>query len=100
MATYIELTTIRDVPEWNFLLSKIVVAVTIKASEVIDSATPQATLLAWAKEAIANPSDAGNDVAYYVIATNQAATLVQIYGASDAAIQAKVDKAIDAIYGV
>ena len=99
MATYAELATIRQDPLWNDLLDKIVVATTIKATEVIDSATPAATLLEWAKQAIAKPLNAANDIAFYVVAANQAATLAQILSASDAAIQTNIDTAIDAIYG-
>ena len=99
MATYAELAAIRQEPLWNDLIDKIVVATSIKASEVIDSATPAATLLEWAKRAIAKPSDAANDIAFYVVAANKTATIAQILSAVDGDIQTNVDAAIDSIYG-
>ena len=99
MATYTELSTIREDPLWNDLLAKIVVATSIKAAEIIDTVTPAPTLLEWAKGAIAKPSNAANDIAFYVVAANQVATIAQIVGADDTAIQTNVDVAIDAIYG-
>ena len=99
MANYAELSTIRDDPLWNDLLDKIVVATSIKAAEIIDTVTPAPTLLEWAKQAIAKPLNAANDIAFYVVAINQSATLAQIYAATDISIQNSVDSAIDSIYG-
>lgn len=100
MATYIELSTIHLDPQWNDLLSKVRVACSIKAASIIDSATPAAEALAWAKEATKKPGIAGNDLAFYSVAVNESATLAQIYSATDAAVQANIDAAVDAIYGV
>ena len=99
MATYTELSVIREDPLWNDLLAKIVVATSIKAAEIIDTATPAPTLLEWAKQAVAKPSNAANDIAFYVVAANQLADIAQIVGANDGDIQLNVDAAIDAIYG-
>ena len=99
MATYTELAVIHEDPLWNDLLAKIVVATSIKAAEIIGTVTPAPTLLEWAKGAIAKPGNAANDIAFYVVAANQAATVNQIVTADDAAIQTNVDAAIDAIYG-
>ena len=100
MATYAELSTIHLDDQWNDLLAKIRVACSIKAAAIVDSATPGADALAWATAAIKNPGIAGNDLAFYIVAANASATLVQIYGADDVAVQANVDTAVDAIYGV
>ena len=100
MATYIELSTIHLDPQWNDLLAKVRVACSIKAAAIIDSATPAAEALAWAKEATKKPGAAGNDLVFYIVAVNKAATLTQIYGAIDADVQTNVDSAVDAIYGV
>ena len=100
MATYTELATIKDGTEWNGLLEKIRVACVIKAAAIIDSTTPAATALEWAKQAIAKPEQAGDFIAHYVIAANADASLVQIYGATDNAVQNNVGNAVDAIYGV
>ena len=99
MATYLELAAIQDDPAWNDFLSKVRVACVIKASLIIDSATPGATALEWAKNTISNPTQAGNVIAYYVIAKNSGATTTQIYNATDTAVQTNVDTAVDAIYG-
>ena len=100
MATYTEIANIQDDPLWNDFLSKIRVACVIKASEIIDSATPSTTGLDWAKATINNPVSAGNAVAYYVVAKNANATLAQIYNATDNAVKTNVDAAVDVLYGV
>ena len=99
MATYEELSTIQNNADYNVLLNKIQVACAVKASAIIDSATPAAEALEWAKGAIASPNAAGRSLVAYVIASNKAATLAQIYAASDTAIQTNVDDAVDAVYG-
>ena len=99
MATYLELSAIASDAQWNDLHSKIKVACLIKAAAIIDSATPGATALEWARSTTANATRAGEDIAGYVIASNSAATIAQIYGASDTVVQDKVNAAVDAIYG-
>ena len=76
------------------------VAAVVKASSIIDSATTVAAALEWAKSTIANPTQAGNVLAYYIIAENIGATVTQIYNATDNSVQTNVDTAVDAIYGV
>ena len=100
MATYIELSTIHLDDQWNDLLSKVRVACSIKAAAIVDSATPTVEALGWAKNAIKQPGVAGNDLAFYAVAVNESATLAQIYTATDTAVQANVDAAVDASYGV
>ena len=99
MATYIELSTITEDPLWNDLLAKIRVACVVKAGVIIDSVTPTATALEWAKSTIANATQAAEGVAFYVVIVNKSATITQIYAADDPAVQTNVDTAIDAIYG-
>ena len=99
MATYAELSAIQDDPQYGVLLQKIRVACVIKAAAIIGSATPPATALDWAKVAVARPNQAGEGLIYYVIAENSAATVGQIYGASDSSIQANINSAVDKIYG-
>ncbi len=99
MATYAELATIKDDDAWNGLVNKIAVACAIKATAVIDSATPGVAVLEWAKQSVAEPLKASNDIVYYVVSSNSSATLAQIYSASDVAIQNNVDAAIDSVYG-
>ena len=56
-------------------------------------------MLEWAKQSVAEPLKASNDIVYYVVSSNSSATLAQIYSASDVAIQNNVDAAIDSVYG-
>ena len=99
MATYAELSTITEDPLWNDLLAKIRVACVVKAGVIIDSPTPSATALEWAKAAVLSPTKAAEGVAFYVVIANKDATIAQIYAAGDAAVQTNVDSAIDALYG-
>lgn len=94
MATYTEIYDLRSNSD---LRNKIVVAVAIKAAAILDSATPTAAQIAWAKAAIANPMGQADDLLVYVLAKNAALTAAQITGASDAAIQTAVNGAIDKI---
>jgi hypothetical protein len=99
MATYAELSTIRDNPDWGALLNKAAVACTIKAAAIIDSGAASVSQMDWAKATLTNPTRAAENVIYYVIAKNAAATLAQIYAAGDTAIQTQVDAAVDAMFG-
>lgn len=99
MATYLELSHIKDDESYGSLVNKVRVACAIKAAAVIDSTTPGATVLAWAKDTISNANRAGDAIAAYVIAKNKGATTANIYAATDVAIQNNVDAAIDALYG-
>jgi len=94
MATY---TEIFDLRRNSDLRNKIVVAVAVKAAAILDSATPTAAQVTWAKQAIANPMGQADDLLVYVLAKNAALTAAQITGASDAAIQTAVNGAIDKI---
>jgi len=100
MATYTELAAITNDSGWSGLMEKIQVAIVIKAVAIIDSTTPAASLLEWAKSAVANPGSAAQSIAYYVVGANSTATLSQITGASDTAVQNNVNDAVDALYGV
>lgn len=99
MATYAEIAAISNDPSWSGLIDKVRVAVAIKAAAVIDSATPPAILLEWAKSAVSNPGPAANAIVYYVVAKNSAAAISAITSASDAAVQTNVNAAVDALYG-
>jgi len=100
VATYAELATIRsDDTQWGDFLAKVRVAAAIKATEIIDAATPPEAALSWAKDTIANPTSAGDGIVWYVVGKNDNLALSAIYGASDSAIQSNVDAAVDAIYG-
>lgn len=100
MATYLELAQINDSSsDWNDFRAKVAVAVAVKATLIIDQATPTAEALAWAKGAITGPTQAVSDVLWYVIASNDNLAISAILSATDNAIQSNVNSAIDAIYG-
>ena len=93
MATYTELY---DQRSNDVLRNKIAVAVTVKAQDLLDG-TPTAAQVQWASEAIADPIGKAGMLLNYVLAANKDATVQQINGASDAAIQANVDAAVDVL---
>lgn len=99
MATLAELGDITNDSQWGDFVKKVRVACAIKAAAIIESTTPGATALDWAKSTISNPVNAGDSIAYFVVATNNSLSLAQIYGANDSAIQSNVNTAVDAIYG-
>lgn len=94
MAAYNELATIQTQAAYGALIEKIRVAVVIKAVALIKSATPTAKELAWAFAALDNPARTAESVTWYVIGDNAGATITQILGAGDAAVQTNVDAAV------
>ena len=97
MATYQEIAGIKSDPLWNGLQSKIRVACVKKAADIIDNGASTAPQLEWAKQCIENPISVSNGVENYVVAANSGATVAQILGATDTAIQTNVDAAVDAL---
>jgi hypothetical protein len=94
MATYAELYDLRT---HSALRNKITVAIGVKAAAILDSASPTAAQVTWAKEAIENPQSKADAMLNYLLASNASATTGQITGALDAAIQTKVNTAVDTI---
>lgn len=94
MATYAELYDLRTN---SALKNKITVAVGVKAAAILDAGTPTAAQVAWAKEAIENPASKADALLNYLLASNASATTGQITGATDSAIQTKVNTAVDTI---
>lgn len=92
MATYAELFSIQNDAT---LRNKIQIAVTIKAQSLIDLASPTANQVAWASNALRDPVVVMTKIMPYVLAANKSATQSQITGASDSAVQANVDAAVD-----
>lgn len=90
MATYHELFDLRTD---SALRNRIAVACTKKAQSLIDGPSPSADELAWANTVLNDPIAMANTIMAYVLAANSSATIAQITGASDAAIQANVDAA-------
>lgn len=98
MATLTELATITSDARWNGLMDRIKAASIKKSVSVINSAAPPVTRLDWAKRALENPNSAAHGVIWYAIGDSANATIDQIFGANDAAIESAVNTAVDALY--
>jgi hypothetical protein len=97
MATYAELTTASNN---SALGARIAVACAVAADKIrleADTTPNHAARVIWARAAFANPSTAAAGILWSVLAQNRAATLAQITGADDAAVQTAVEAAIDAV---
>lgn len=93
MATYQELFDIRND---TTLHDKVTIASVIKAQTLLDG-TPTQDEVDWAMVTLDDPNSRANQIMYYVLAANNAATVAQILAATDAAIQTNVDNAVDAL---
>ncbi|MEE8207351.1 MAG: hypothetical protein V3T88_00125 [Nitrosomonadaceae bacterium] len=100
MATYTEL---RDLFNDGDLTNKVAVALIIAVNDLL-LGTPDAADRLYAARVFANPQSEARAVLMAVLAGNSSATVVQITGATDAAIQTKVDavvpQLVDALAGV
>jgi hypothetical protein len=99
MATYEELYDLRN---HDVVLHKIVVAVAVAADKIRVEApgtANHANRVVWAAEAFTAPQRIGQQVMWAVLAANNALTVAQIEGASDAAIQTAVDAVVDVLAG-
>lgn len=97
MATYAELVT---ASQNSALCTRIAVACAVAADKirVEPSTTPNyAARAVWARQAFADPGKASAGILWSVLAQNRTATLAQITGADDAAVQIAVEAAIDAV---
>jgi len=95
MATYTELFSLHNN---SALRNRVQTAVLIAAEAVMNEVgtTPNhANRLVWAKGVFASPGREAEQMFMAVLAANSEFTVVQITGASDAAIQANVDAHID-----
>jgi len=95
MATYLEL---RQLFTHGDLRNKVEAAIIIAAEGVYaeDPGTVNhANRIAWAKAVLLNPGTARDRFLMVVLAANKDASVAVITGASDAAIQTKVDDAVD-----
>ena len=96
MATYTEL---RQQFSNDDLRNRVVAATVIAANNLL-SGTPTAEQKAYAKAVFQNPRSEGEIVFMAVLAANKDATVAQIEGATDAAIQTRVDAVIPNLVGV
>lgn len=98
MATYLELSRITEENSWGDFIDKVKTACVIKATTIIDSATPTTEAKAWAEATIANREEAALSLVWYVIGSNDNLAIATILAASDSAIQTNVDAAVDVLY--
>lgn len=100
MATYAELLT---AAENEPLRQKIRVACWVAADVVraeVDTTPNHANRMLWAREVFKNPDLVAAQMVTAVLAQNRAATLAQITGASDSAVQTAVNDAINLLAGI
>ena len=97
MATYAELFDLFNGE--SGLKNKISVACTIKAADIVANiGAASVTEKAWAVSVFENPQGMAEKVMKFLVADNNALTIEQITGASDSAIQTKVDASL-ALFG-
>jgi hypothetical protein len=93
MATYLELLNLSADAD---LRDRTKTAVTISAQALIDG-TPTVDQQKWAASVLGSPGTEAAKALRYVLAVNNGLSVVAIQGASDSAIQAQVDAAVDAL---
>lgn len=95
MATYAEILT---ASENDALRNKVRVACVIAAETVrteVGTTNNHADRLIWAKSVYISPESVTQRMLWAVLAQNQAQTLANIIGASDAAVQTAVNAGVD-----
>ncbi len=90
MATFIELYNLISNGE---LRNRVRVATRNAAQDLLDG-TPTADETDWAAEVFSNPKSESKKAFESVLAANRTATVAQILGADDAAIQTNVDAVV------
>ena len=95
MASYTEL---RGLFSENELQNKVEVACIVAAEKIRTEdigTTNHANRLAWAKEAFQSPRNVGDQMLMALLAADKDEDVATITGASDTAIQTRVDAAVD-----
>ncbi len=91
MASYTEL---RDLSINGALINKIVSAIAVAAHGILNEASPTAPRKAWGEAAIINPPSIVDEMIWYLLADNAAASQATILAASDATILAAAQEAV------
>lgn len=97
MATLTELTSLFADGD---LIKKISAALVISVKDLLDGATPTAADRAYAAKVFAGPHKEAHRALMFVLAANATASVEQIQGASDSAIQANVDAVVPVLRDV
>ena len=102
MATYLELTSLfteqAQPGQTQDLLDKVMAAVMIGVDSIRAETTATSNhdaRVTWGKEAAADPRGKASEMLPLVLAANKTATVNNITGASDTAIQSNVDDVIN-----
>ncbi len=93
MATYTEL---RDLFSNDVLLNKVDIAILIAANDIL-AGTPTENDQKWVASVFGSPRFAAERAYMALLAENNTATVAQITGSTDAAIQAKVDAIVPSL---
>lgn len=93
MASYLDL---RNQFSNSELRNRVTTAVTVAAYNLLQGA-PTANDRAWARSVFESPDNAGRVAFMAVLAANKDATIAQIDGATDAAIQTQVDAVVPSL---
>lgn len=99
MANYFELFDLASSGTISDLRKRIIVAITIKAQAIAESASPTATAKEWAKQALSNPQAYDKIVLNYILADYATANVSAITGATDSQVQTAVNAAVDTLLG-
>lgn len=98
MATYNELYQISTGEILSDLRERVAVAALVKAELVSSEVSPPQSRLEWAREALNDPLGKVGFLLNYMLAVDNAATVAAITGVSDAALQTRVNTAVDKLF--
>ena len=99
MATYTDLHALRENDTLKTLREKISIALLIKSNVIAKSASPTAAMVAWSKQALANPVQYQELMLNYILAEYNTQTTAVISGATDTQVQTAVNAAVDTLLG-
>ena len=94
MASYLEIRAIWNDVSNDGLKQQVEVATVIAAEAKLSDGAATAAEQKWAGAVLANPKGEAQKAMLSVIASNNGLTIAQMQGASDAAVQAKVDAVV------
>lgn len=98
MATYAELSQIRNNAGWDDFLKNVEVACFNKATTIINDASPTQASLLWAEFAFRDGPGVAERAVQYVVLRNKASTIAEIIALSDNTIQLAVNSFVEALY--
>ena len=97
MATYQDIRAIWNDVSNDGLKAQVEVATVIAAEAKLSSGTATAAEQKWASAVLANPKGEAQKAMLSVIASNKDVTIAQMQGATDAAVQTKVDAVVNGL---